>query len=257
MFLSTGRNGVVTVQPAGKVKSRRLAEAILDRLELPRSGLLILDSDLPEGKGLASSSADLVATARAIQAAFSLDIGLELLQSLMSDIEPSDGVMYDGIVAYYHRRVRLAAYLGPIPPLAIVAVDEGGEVDTISFNAIPKPFSAADREEYGRLLSEITEAIRRIDLTALGRVATRSSVMNQPLKPKGQLDALIDIAGQIGALGVSVAHSGTYSGILLSPSDARFGDQLEAALSYTRGLPGNVSVFYTRPFREGLNGAAR
>src|SRR5690348_2801572 len=56
----------VHVRPAHKTKSRRLVEAMLGRYGVCGGGFLLLDSDLPEGKGLASSSADLVATARAV-----------------------------------------------------------------------------------------------------------------------------------------------------------------------------------------------
>ncbi|RCG16776.1 hypothetical protein DTL70_28535 [Streptomyces diacarni] len=83
---------------------------------------------LPEGQGFASSSADLAATARAVDNA--LGLGLP----------PSRAV-------------------GSCAPMSAVWADEGGVVDTVAFNRLPKPFSAADRREYERLRTRLTAAV--------------------------------------------------------------------------------------------------
>src|ERR1700730_428827 len=62
----------VHVLPTHKVKSRQRPHIPLERCELPRAARRELLSQLPEGKGRASSSAHLVATARALAAHFSL-----------------------------------------------------------------------------------------------------------------------------------------------------------------------------------------
>ncbi len=56
----------VQVAPARKRKSLAVARRALALLGAPPGGALTIDSSLPEGKGLASSSADLVATVRAV-----------------------------------------------------------------------------------------------------------------------------------------------------------------------------------------------
>ncbi|MEU5839174.1 hypothetical protein ABZ820_36695 [Streptomyces diacarni] len=42
--------------------------------------------------------------------------------------------------------------------MSAVWADEGGVVDTVAFNRLPKPFSAADRREYERLRTRLTAA---------------------------------------------------------------------------------------------------
>src|SRR5262245_55879554 len=54
----------VEVHPPHKDKARRLVEMMLESVGGCGGGLLTIESSLPEGKGMASSSADLVATAR-------------------------------------------------------------------------------------------------------------------------------------------------------------------------------------------------
>ena len=67
--------------------------------------------------------------------------------------------------------------------MTIVGIDEGGVVDTVEFNRLPKPFTAVEHREYERLLARLTDAVAVGDLAEVGAVATRSAVMNQPCGP--------------------------------------------------------------------------
>ncbi|WP_352965777.1 hypothetical protein [Mesorhizobium sp. M0815] len=68
-FMPIAGTRSVTVYPSHKVKAKRLAENLVIALGAS-GGILLLQSQLPEGKGLASSSADLVAAARSIACCF-------------------------------------------------------------------------------------------------------------------------------------------------------------------------------------------
>lgn len=227
---------------AGKRKAWRLAEMMLSRYGMPGGGLLRIDSELPEGKGMASSSADLVATARAVAAAIGITVTPACIEDLLREIEPTDGVMYTGVVAFHHRQVQLRAWLGTLPPLTIVGLDEGGTVDTIAFNGLPKPFTARDKVEYRYLLDQLATAVATGDLVTVGRVATRSAVLNQKLRHKRTLRKLIRACRRIGGLGVVVAHSGTVIGILLADSDPRYAAKLDRASQVCAALSDVVWV---------------
>jgi L-threonine kinase len=238
----------VTVEPAHKKKALRLTEMILQDAGGPGGGILGIDSSLPEGKGLASSSADLVATARAVANALGEPMPPRRIESYLARIEPTDGVLYPAIVAFHHRSVRLRAELGSLPPMAVVGIDEGGAVDTVAFNAIPKPFTAADRRRYARLLDRVTDAVARRDLTEVGRVATASARMNQVLRHKRSLEPMIRICEDVGGLGVVVGHSGTSLGILLDATAPDHAGRLAAAAQRCQELEGNVTVYHTLSF---------
>jgi L-threonine kinase len=239
----------VQVLPAHKIKSQQLARDLLGHFQLPPGGRLELRSQLPEGKGLASSSADLVATARAMAAHFSLTLSTPVLHSLMRRIEPSDGVMYDEITAFYHREVELLSCLGPVPPLTILAVDEGGQVDTLAFNARPVQVAQADAATYAELLEDLRRAVAGADVAELGRVATRSAIMNQSRLSKRWLDQVVDICAHVGGLGVAAAHSGTHLGILLATDRAGFHEQFATAHARLVALAGRVAVYHSRTCR--------
>lgn len=235
----------VQVWPAHKTKARRLVERMLDRGGLDQGGRLTLVSELPEGKGLASSTADLVATARAVADAHGRVIGASEIEAGLRGIEPSDGVMYPGAVAFYHREVRLLSRLQPLPPMTIVLGDEGGQLDTVAFNERDKPFSWWDRREYSAMLADLAAAIARADVHTIGAIATRSARKNAVLRERPHLEAVAAQARRIGALGVVIAHSGTTTGILLSDADPAYQSKLIRAQRICADFACSVSTHRT------------
>ncbi|MER5647614.1 hypothetical protein [Streptosporangium sp. NPDC002524] len=221
----------VIVSPPHKNKARRLATRILERYGVHTGGWLMLNSALPEGKGMASSTADLVATARAVDSAFRLKLPNRLLKQMMAEIEPSDGVMHPGITAFFHREVRLHRRMGTLPQLTIAGIDDGESVDTVAFNRSRKPIPAHWAVRYGELLDDLTHAVRDHDLAAVGRVASASARLFQTFNAKPHLAAVEEICRDVGGLGTVVGHSGTCLGILLARHDPEHGPRLARALT--------------------------
>ncbi|MEU6124005.1 kinase [Streptomyces sp. NPDC047123] len=250
-FRPGSASGELEVRPPHKTKALRLARMIADlapRDAAARGGVLTVSSVIPEGKGLASSSADLVATARAVGSALGVAMPPAVIEHLLSRIEPTDGVLYPAIVAFHHRSVRLRSVLGSLPAMAVVGIDEGGSVDTVDFNRVPKPFTPADRRTYADLLARLTRAVRHRDLAEVGRVATRSALMNQPLRHKRALEPLRAVCREVGGLGVAVGHSGTTLGVLLDATDPAYTRRATDAAQACAELGGGVAVYRTLSF---------
>lgn len=70
----------------------KVVTALLRRYGLPPQGQLRLESDIPRGKGLASSTADLIASCRAVARYHRLPLDPDVLETILRDIEPSDGL---------------------------------------------------------------------------------------------------------------------------------------------------------------------
>ncbi|MEU9075417.1 kinase [Kitasatospora sp. NPDC004745] len=235
--------GTVTVHPPHKHRAARLVRLMLDAYGFAGGGRLRLSGGLPEGRGLASSSADLVATARAVGEALGVPVGPAVIEDFLRRIEPTDGVMYDGVVSFYHRQVRLRELLGPLSPMVIVGVEEGGAIDTLGFNRRPKPFTRAHRLEYDELLERVSEAVRTDDLPTVGRVATRSALLNEHLQPKRLLHRMIGLSEEFDALGVAVAHSGTALGVLVAESDPECARKVAELRTRAAALAGHTTLY--------------
>jgi uncharacterized protein involved in propanediol utilization len=216
----------VRVYPPYKEKSQRLAEELMRIYNLEAGGELHIESELHEGKGCASSSADMVATARAIQSTFGIQIPSHCLARIMSAIEPSDGVMYEGIVTFHQREGIVHNRLGPLPSLTIVALDEGGWVETTELCRDRGFHCTSKLAEYERLLLDLVSAVKRRHLPSVGEVATRSAVLNQDVLPKEHLELFLDLRSRYDALGVVATHSGTCLGLLFDPGSLRHPDVL-------------------------------
>ncbi len=235
----------VTVSPGHKTKAARLAVALLQDLGCAAGGTLWLDSSIPEGKGLASSSADLVATARAVLAATDRTVAPDRLGALLAAIEPTDGVMFPGVVAFDHRRGRHLRSLGTLPALQVIAVDQGGHLDTVAFNRTAAGYGPDERGHYQRLLDRLTVAVAAGDLGQAGQISTRSAELNQTRVPHRHFEALRQICDEVGGLGLVACHSGTMIGILLDPRDGEYRTRLSAAVRLTSDLGGPARLYRT------------
>jgi uncharacterized protein involved in propanediol utilization len=245
-FIPDPNSKIVTVAPEHKKKSQILVNQIIKTFNLNIGGKLIIQSEIPESKGLASSSADLVATAYAISNSLGLKISKELISKLISCIEPSDGVMYDEIVSFYYKELELIEKIGKISNLAAVALDEGGNIDTIEYNKKKFTYRKDYAELYSAMLDRITKAIKSNDLETIGKIATQSALMNQKNNHKKHLNSIIEICNDIGGLGVSIAHSGTFVGILLNTNSPEFTKQKDYCMNKMKKLNNNFSIFFSR-----------
>ncbi len=182
-------------------------------------GQLTLSSPIPRRKGMGSSSADVVATIAATGLALGVELSPEAIADIALSVEPSDGVMFPGIALHDHLEGTLVELLGPPPPMEIVALDFGGTVDTLEFNAVDRrPAWRSIQAEVAEALGLIRAGIQEQDPRQVGRGATISARASQAVLPKPRLSAVLDFAQDVGAAGVNVGHSGTVIGVLL---DAR------------------------------------
>lgn len=229
-------SSAITVMPPGKVKTRQAVRATLDRLGRPDLGArVVVASALPEGKGMASSTADIVAACRAAASALGQTLTPQDISSVARGIEPSDGVMHPGAVCYNHRRCELIEALGPLPPLTVLVVDFGGMVDTVYMNRTPRSYTLEEMYQIGTAYHLARTGIRQGDRRLIGQAATLSALINQRFLLKPLLPALIELAAEHGAHGVCVAHSGTVAGLLFdgpgTAAAARAGQAVQRQLS--------------------------
>ena len=160
-----------------------------------------LTSELPRGKGMASSSADLAAVAKAVALFFGKNISAEEIAALATLIEPTDGIFFSGAVAMNPVTGQFIKNIS-VPEKFIVAIfDYGGEVDTVKFNR---------RSNF---------QIAALDDTLNFEMVEKSALANQEILYKKNLREIITFAKSLGAVTVNAAHSGTVTGIFFHNDD--------------------------------------
>ena len=216
-------NGAVVAGPDNCPKSRAAVAATLQRLGHPNLGAgLKIGNPIPRSKGMGSSSADVAAAITATGLALGQELTPQIVAELALSVEPSDGVMFPGIVLFDHRDGQIFEDLGPPPPMEIVALDFGGSVDTLEFNRVDR------RSQWQSLSSETEKALELVrrgiqnrDPALVGQGATISAEAGQQVLEKPQLLRVKTFVQTVGAVGVCVAHSGTVIGVLLDARQRR------------------------------------
>lgn len=163
---------------------------------------------------MASSTADITAVAVAVGLAAGRVFTAGQLARLALEIEPTDGTLFPGIVAFDHRNGRWLRRLGPAPAILVTYIDTGGSVDTIEFNRRRLRYTSAQQRQIELAFEMIGHGLKSRDCGLLGAAATISARVNQEILPKPGLEEIIDISATVGGFGVVVAHSGSVAGIL-------------------------------------------
>lgn len=202
-----------------KIKYRKTQMAVEKTLQLfgqHRQFTFSIKSDLPHGKGMASSSADIAAACVATARALSRQITAKDIEKIALSIEPTDGIFYKGIVAFGHLSGYPNEYLGQALPIQILVFDTGSGIDTLSFNKRPDldGLNRLNAPQIKKAYDMVKTGFSEHNPALIGQGATISAFANQSILYKAQLQSIYDIAMDNGALGVNVAHSGSVVGVL-------------------------------------------
>ncbi|HEX4603803.1 MAG TPA: hypothetical protein VH724_07405, partial [Candidatus Angelobacter sp.] len=205
---------------------------------LPQAGTLRIVTPIGSGQGFGTSTADITASLRAAAAAWHREISPETIARIAIGIEPSDGSMYPGCVAFAHREGLIIEHLGSLPSFEALVICTGGVVDTIEFDGRRKNFRYSNRDEAQLLTawSMIREANRTYDSLLLARATTISARINEQLLPKPcfkELSRFVDLGC---ADGMMVAHSGTALALIFDPGRPDYDRCLEGARAFVEGM---------------------
>lgn len=170
---------------------------------------------LPEGKGFASSTADIAALLGALAKLLGRRIRGEEIAQIALAIEPTDGTFFRDWCLFDHLRGE-AFFSLPVPRfLGLVVVELPERVDTLSVDreGLRRHFErfARETEEAFRLLER---GLEEGDLTLVGKAATVSSALMEEYRKSPVFSLLFRALPEIGALGISRAHTGSAFGVL-------------------------------------------
>jgi uncharacterized protein involved in propanediol utilization len=210
---------VLDVVPAWKLKAARAARLALEFVGAPvGAGRLEIECSVATGVGLGSSTCDVVAAIRAVCAAYGVAAEPDVVARLAVAAEgAADPIMFDReVVLFAQRQGRVLEALGSwVPPYLVVSIDTDAGTDGVDTLSLPPPqYTDAELQAFESLVARARAAFARRDVVAIAAVATESATMNQRCISLRGFREIVDLAHELGALGVQIAHSGTVAGIL-------------------------------------------
>lgn len=224
----------LTIEPTYKLKAREAAELALERhASSSMGGHLSLNSNVPLGLGLGSSTSDVVSAILAVDRVMGKGLTPYEVGALAVESETaSDAIMFgDRAILFARRDGRVIEdFGGPLPGLEVlgfVADPLRGSIDTVTLS--PVRYTEQEKEAFRWLVELMREAIVSGDPALVGRVASTSARINQRYLPKPHFDRLEQLVEDAGALGLQVAHSGTVAGLLFDPADTATPEKIDYA----------------------------
>ncbi|HEX3605825.1 MAG TPA: hypothetical protein VH134_07870 [Candidatus Dormibacteraeota bacterium] len=209
-----------------------------------------LGGEVPSGRGLGASTIDVAGAICATFAAAARPLDPRALMRLATGVEPSDTSPLPGLWAADHVTARRIRHLGPAPTAWVVAVDAGGQVDTLALHARAGPGPTIPEGELDRLAAAVAAG----DLATLGAVATASALRNQDRLPHPALADALAVAADLGAAGLCAAHSGTVLGVICATRTEA--DGATAALTQ-RGWAATINRIHAPGAATGVSNAQR
>ncbi len=211
--VSTTASDVLISPPLKKVSS-----AVADFMSIKKlSGgvQLNISSELPIGKGMASSTADIAAALAAVSDQMGIYLTPKEIGAIAKKIEPTDGVFFDGVAVFDHCGGDLVEVVDLIPKIEILIIDTGGQINSKDFDSGRIDYSKEELYGLEKSFEAVISGLKKEDPELIGQGATSSAMINQRYLNKPLLKEAIEFSKRIGAYGINIAHSGTVIGLLL------------------------------------------
>lgn len=221
-------------------KVKGIVNAFKSKLNLHEMGLHInIQSNIPRGKGMASSTAELTAAILACCNAMNVTLTDEEIVSLLLEIDgSSDGVFLPGITQCNHLNGDVHTYFGIPPALGFIIVDTGGEVSTKGFDRKrAREIAMQHQNTLHNAVRLIGEGFEKQNAALIAQGATLSAQVNQHVLYKEPFQDLLHGTKEAGALGVNCAHTGTVLGVMFDPLTTNTSKLMQRVESLVPNMP--------------------
>lgn len=213
--LGSGRDTV----PLGRLKVQKAVDTYRHAHGLPADHdvTLQIKSSIPAGIGMGSSTADIVATFRAMDQAYGNQTDVEDLLAMVLRVEAAcDSTMLDHRARLFAQRDgRVVEDFGcRLPPFYVLGFNLMPEEIFRTDETSPAEYTDAEIADFDDLLFQLRRSIQLGDCLGIAKIATRSAIINQRKFPKQHFDRLMSVCSSVGASGVCISHSGTVAGLI-------------------------------------------
>ena len=207
-----------------RTDERPLSRAMVDRLlnywrypaDLSKEIRIDIFSTIPVAKGMASSTADIAATAVATAHHLGHPLDETTLAQLCVSLEPTDSTLFRQLTLFDHNTAETQIACHSQPQLDLLVLESPATLLTTDYHRLPRleklhAHSAALQQAW----EKIQQACQTDDPRCMGEAATLSAIASQHLLPKPGFNALLALVEECDLYGLNVAHSGSVVGLML------------------------------------------
>ncbi len=180
---------------------RPLSRAMVDQLlahwgyppALSQQIRITLHSTIPVAKGMASSTADIAATAVATAHHLGHLLDEPTLARLCVALEPTDSTLFRQLTLFDHNTAATQIACPPPPALDLLVLESPLTLRTTDYHQLPRePGLLANASRLQLAWEKVQQACHCGSPQLLGEAATISAIASQQLLPKPGFDALLD-----------------------------------------------------------------
>lgn len=167
-------------------------------------------SEIPRGKGLASSTADICAVYKALINMFKKPYSEEELILHSVKIEPTDSIIFNKFTLFDYKKGKFKEELGDYIKFHILVFQGNKIINTIEFNKkdLPPMKSIED------LIPKLRQSILKSDLQGIGEISTESIKRNFVRLNYDYFNLVSKHKNETNGLGIIGCHSGDALGII-------------------------------------------
>ncbi|ENL8726039.1 L-threonine kinase [Citrobacter amalonaticus] len=200
--------------------SRAMVNRLLEHWDYPahlsQDIRVSIHSTIPIAKGMASSTADIAATAVATAQHLGHQLDESTLAQLCVSLEPTDSTVFQQLTLFDHNDASTQIPCDAQPALDLLVLESPQTLRTADYHRIPRQAGLhAGAPALKRAWEKVQEACAEQNPYRMGEAATLSAIASQMLLPKPDFDALLSLVEECGLYGVNVAHSGSVVGLML------------------------------------------
>ena len=205
----------------GSKKSRKAIEKVFEKFNIPieesKNISLDLKSNIPIGKGMASSTADIGATIKATLSILNKKLNDEQISLIASEIEPTDSIILYKNSIFNPINGSVKKYLSSFDNGRVIILEPKEILETKIIRSNPNYLNIKleNKSIIKKSFNLLEKGLKNNDLKLIGEACTLSSLANENIHKKPYLNEIIEISQSMNAYGENIAHSGTVIGILI------------------------------------------
>lgn len=229
----------------GSKKSRKAIEKVFEKFNIPieesKNISLDLKSNIPIGKGMASSTADIGATIKATLSILNKKLNDEEISLIASEIEPTDSIILYKNSIFNPVNGSVKKYLSSFDNGRVIILEPKEILETKIIRSNPNYLNIKleNKSIIKKSFNLLEKGLKNNDLKLIGEACTLSSLANENIHKKPYLNEIIEISQSMNAYGVNIAHSGTVIGILIDKNM-----DYERIINHLNNLP--LSDYYKK-----------